>query len=782
MRKKRNFQLLLATILGLIAACTPPTPPPVATAQTVSGTIAQWSSTSSGTLKAYFAKDQAAAASASVASSGAFSLELPVVSGSALTDGVGKLLRGCASPAVTANPADLKLSNLVLWAVEHSNLFAGEAIPSKTGGAVAWIFSDKASAVSGTENCLGMTSKGDAVYTYNLSLALGWNAYQITKTADKAFTLSSIGLTEALTWVLNAYQDVAGLAGGTADTNTVASLKGSLPNLDVNQWLLEISKGNSSETTRLGSVVSQTGNDFNLALPASVSADALGLVSDFIAVSTDCTNSATLSDTTTKYGVLKASLAKNGTSVYEAKLRNYAHQVQWWYVDKPAVIDGFQTCNDRVTPIQKFQLNLQTGWNFVTISLEQFGAVQLFKTATPPAESRWFPELLRQPTPIPPNGFQIAGSSIGGWNISDVGLVRALVKVTDPVFISRPIETADLKNGSFNLFLPFNMDSNLIPIEFKGVCSKAEVNPTNSLGTFLSFEARVGGIQVGLLRPSNNGNKLLYFYANAATQVSGTQTCTDAGVNYTETYQISLIEGWNVIQYQQLEDSATVKRVEVSNVTPNTVSWTLEPTTNTVGLDAGSTNTSLKGNFAPSTTFNQKMRALVFAEDPNAQPLDVGIATISNTGAFTLNLTNNPDPSVLFELNFDDPSCVSSIVYSNPAAVGTPIELTIEDSNGAYISSPRPTVVDNVASERIEFNWWYLDASANVTGSQTCTDPDTGEKFKASFFLNLQAGWNIIGATNKIGTGEYILRSYSSVPSQLRWFTEKDEIEVPNAK
>ena len=770
--------------LGLMFACQPPVPVPplpVASPQAISGTIAQWSSTSSGTLKSYLAKDQAALASSNVSSTGAFSLELPVVT--TLGAGLGNVLRGCASPAVTANPTDLKLSSAVTWAVESSSLFAGEAKPNKASSPVRWIFSDKASTVTGSENCLGMTTKGDAVYTYNLNVTLGWNAYQTVKTADKAYAVSSLGVSEALTWVFNAYQDLRGLVGG-ADTGSINNrIKGSLPAIDINQMLLRISLGYDSSYNNLTGIL-PTSLNFDTVLPSTVDPAYLGLVTDYLRPAEGCSNAVTNSNAAAKYGLLNVLLFKNGVPSHQAMLRSYAHEVQWWYVDQATTVSGFQTCSGSRAIIQKYNLQLQAGWNAIVVSLDDFGAVQLFRTVAIPSGSQWFATALTGDNTFTPSGYPFAGT-IANWtdtngNPLPEGVLQANFRTVDPQFFNRPLQTTAIKAGVFNFFVPKEVSSEMKAIELEGACNKVFATPNTVKGAKLYLDVRVAGQQIAVLNAQNGNQRFEWFYAVADSQVSATQQCSAGGVSYSEEYNLSLKQGWNVIIYTQLEQTATINRQSITVGTAASIQWSLQRLPLTLGSAASSTKTTLQGQMLNPKALAQTLKVIILPDTELDPVQELGSVSIASNGDFSLALPSSLDPSLFIPLSFDDPDCTGTVSYSNPNAAGTPVDLEISDAQGQYITTPVPIFVDNVANEKVEFAWWFLDSATNVSGQQTCTDTTTGEIVKVGFSLNLQAGWNLIGVALKGGT--YTLRSYENLPTNTLWFTEFDEIEVPNAK
>ncbi|MEY4530007.1 MAG: hypothetical protein RLZZ156_728, partial [Deinococcota bacterium] len=762
MRKSKFIQGIVGIgTLGLMFACQPPVPPPlpVALPQTVNGTIAQWSSTSSGVLKSYLAKDQAALAQSGISSTGAFSLELPVVT--TLSAGVGNVLRGCANPDVTANPTDLKLSSVVTWAVESSSLFAGEVNPNKTNNPVRWIFSDKASTVTGTEICLGMTTKGDAVYTYSLNLTLGWNAYQITKTADKAYTVSSLGLSEALTWVFSAYQDLRGLVGG-ADTGSINNrIKGSLPTIDINQMLLRISVGYDSSYNNLTGIL-PTGLDFDTVLPNTVDPAYLGLVADYLRPAEGCTNAVTNSNPTAKSGILDVLLFKNGIPSHQALLRSYAHEVQWWYVDQATTVSGFQTCSGSRAIIQKYNLQLQVGWNAIVVSLDDFGAVQLFRTITIPSGSQWFPTVLTGDNTFTPSGYPFAGTIVN-WtdtngNPLPEGVLQANFRTVDPQFFNRPLQTTAIKAGVFDFFVPKEVSSEMKAIEFQGVCNKVFAIPNTIKGAKLYLDVRVAGQQIALLNAQNGNQRFEWFYASADSQVSATEQCNVGGVTYSEEYNLSLKQGWNTLIYTQLEQTATVNRQSITVGTASSIQWSLQRIPLTLGSAASSTKTSLQGQILNPKALAQTLKVVILPDTELDLIQELGSVSIAANGDFSLALPNSLDPSLFIPLSFDDPDCTGLVNYSNPNAAGTPLDLEISDAQGQYITTPIPIFVDNVNNEKVEFAWWFLDSATNISGQQTCTDTTTGEIANVTFSLTLQAGWNLIGVALKGGT--YTLRSY----------------------
>jgi hypothetical protein len=770
-------------VLALVAACTPA--PVVLSALTVTGQLASWASTSSGTLKAFLAKDQAAVVSGNISSTGGFSLELPVVSGTALTAGLGNLLYGCAAPAVSANPATLQLSKQVTFAVETGGLFAGEVTPRKTNQEVRFIFSNQSSTVSGTEDCLGMTSKGDALYTYNLNLTLGWNAYQILKIADKAYTLSSIALTDVLSWGLKPYQDLAGLTGGV-NSSSQGQVKGTLPNLDVNQLLLRISRGVSGDFSNLGDIRTLTNLEFDQTLPVTINSDLLGLFSEFAAPAEGCTNSSSLSNTAAKFGVLNLVLLKNGTATHQSLLRSYAHEVQWWYADQAVNLTGFQTCSGKSGVIQKYSLQLQAGWNAIVVTLEQFGAVQHFQTFAIPDTSRWYPSALLDANTVEPTGLPFVGA-VSSWIDAQgsplpQGIVQAIFRNTNPEFFNRPLRTAPVTNGTFSFNVPSEVSANLSAVALSGVCGQVSASPNTVTGAPLFLDVRVSGQQIAILVAKNGNQRYEWFYADADATVSNTQQCSLGGVQYTEEYNLNLKKGWNVVSYTQLEETASTNRKSITLGSATNPQWTLQYVPLSIGSATGSTNTKLQGQLLNPQTLSKVFKTFVFGEQETDPNIDLSSANIAATGDFSFDLPDTVDPTLFIPLDFADPDCTGTVQYSNPNAAGTPINLGIFETDDTYVATPLPVLVNNATGEKTEFAWWFLDSASNVTGTQNCTDTTTGQIVQIQFNLQLQAGWNIVGAIINNSQSSYSLKSYTTMPANTLWTTEVDEIEVPNAK
>ncbi len=506
---------------------------------------------------------------------GSFDMSLPAAPNAALL-GVASGLKeaGCQGNFNASNP------NALIGQLGVS-VFRGNSAVAKTflvsySSTTAWWYAASAVNITGQEKC----GSGDEAFItkYNLNLQAGWNLVQrLENSLLKTTTWQNQSTIPSEAKWLTRLEDVGvgvapGQFGGQDAGSTATRMHGKLggwTDTVAASLKLESDAGVSLTT----GVLSATG-EFDLTLPATVDAAAL----EPLELTQGC---GTVTSTPAAPTGVKASLEpdRNGTPLGVIAVGGRGFTVNWVYASSAVTVTGQENCpsGDGAGEDHSYNINFVPGWNLLIemVALKNGNETIQHTSGTLPAGSEWFFEADKEPG-LPDTG---SSSSILSGSVGAAFANNSLrLTVAGQTILTAPLGA----NGEVTATLPITVAaSTLKPLSpARANCvGVLTVTPASSKYGLLSLEIwnkTTFKSPVEITNEDSDGSleKLSWWYLEAATTVSGTQTCAGL-VDNTFKYDLTLHTGWNLILEHQ-EDAPTGERntkFSSVNTAPNGTRW-----------------------------------------------------------------------------------------------------------------------------------------------------------------------------------------------------------------
>ncbi len=506
---------------------------------------------------------------------GIFDIALPAAPNAALL-GVASGLKqaGCEGNVNASNPNAL-IGQLGV-SVFRGNSAIGKTFLVSYSSTTAWWYTASAVNISGQEKC----GSGDEAFItkYNLNLQAGWNLVQrLEDSLLKTTTWKNQSAIPAEAKWLTRLEDVGvgvapGQFGGQDAGSTATRMQGKLggwTDTVAASLKLESDAGVSLTT----GVLSATG-EFDLNLPATVDAAAL----EPLELTQGC---GTVTSTPAAPTGVKASLEpdRSGTPLGVIAVGGRGFTINWVYASSAVTVTGQENCpsGDGAGEEHDYNINFVPGWNLLieTVTLKNDNETIQHTSGTLPAGSEWFFEADKEPG-LPDTGS--TSSSLSGSVGTAFANNSLHLTVAGQTILSTPLGA----NGEVTASLPATIaTSALKPLNpARADCTGViAVTPASSKYGLLSLEIwnkTTFKSPVEITNEDSDGSleKLSWWYLEAATTVSGTQTCAGL-VDNTFKYDLTLHTGWNLILEHQ-EDLPTGERntkFSSVNTAPNGTRW-----------------------------------------------------------------------------------------------------------------------------------------------------------------------------------------------------------------
>ena len=520
--------------------------------------------------------DLTVAAIPATGTNGSFDIALPAAPNSALL-GVASGLKeaGCLGNFAASNPNAL-LGQLGL-SVFRGNSAVGKTFLVSYSSTTAWWYSVSALTISGQEKC----GSGDETFItqYNLNLQAGWNLVQRLENSLLKTTTwkNQLAIPTEAKW-LTRLEDVGvgvapGQFGGQDAGSSATRMHGKLGG-----WTDTVAatlKLESDAGIGLTSGVLSAAGEFDLNLPAAVDA----AVFEPLELTQGCGAGVT-SVPANPTGV-KASLEPDraGTPLGVIAVGGRGFTVNWVYASSVVTVTGQEQCpsGDGAGEENDYNINFVPGWNLLiqTVTLKNDNETIQHTSGTLPAGSEWFFEADKEPG-LPDTGS--TSSSLSGSLGTAFANNSLLFTVGGQTILTAPLGA----NGEVTASLPATVTTSALkPLNpARAGCSGVITltRPSSKYGA-LSLEIwnkTVFKSPVEITNEDSDGSleKLSWWYLEAATTVTGTQTCAGL-VDNTFKYDLNLHTGWNLILEHEQDAPTGERNTKFSsvNTAPNGTRW-----------------------------------------------------------------------------------------------------------------------------------------------------------------------------------------------------------------
>jgi hypothetical protein len=802
-RASRRFAPALFVGLLVIAGCNtnPPDPPPPPGPTTLSGTLTGWVGGTGHRVQAQARNASGTATvlgTADVNANGGFTLALPSSVDAALLRPFGGSRTGCTGNVVVSD-AEAGTVQAEFELVNASG-FVGDALPNLGADQASWTFASKAVRVTGQETCAATTAlPGSRVkpqrttrlrtaatgltYTFDLNLQAGWNLVTYSGTSDSITARSATGNPA---WRIGLENNLGSTPNGADAGSDATHLRGNLGVSSANRLSLEIlrRKADQKATVEGVSAAVDANGNFDLTLPAQIETSYL---EPLTGLNTDCSNGLTLSDANAQYGELVAAAAKGAMRLGEARALGYAHEINWWFLDRAVTVSGQQVCTvgtapNTATRTFNFDLTLSAGWNLIVSSqTSKSGDAVTVRGGTIPPGTRWLlaqDDAVDVPGPVGIGGPD-AGSTptnpkgrLGDWKSAQGAPATLEVILANGTSLAQTTIDAD---GHFNLALPASIDeTQLSALDLSVGCNgNLTYNPPDALGEMVYFDPFRAEDQLGWVVAGDDGLEVNWVYVASATTVTGSEVCTDGdGTTDTYTYNLNLASGWNLVASKVTLEGGNLRVNLTNGPLPSGTQWFYERFVDDGEPDRGSTPSLVAGKLSTDRVAHT-LEASVLTRDGFPSPVLLE-TVIGADGSFTLNLPSSIDTTqnALSSLSFNASGCVGTVALSDSSAKTGVLafELRAPSSNN-FVALVEAGGVSSDGKE-LDLEWWYLDKDATVSGHQTCQG--TVQSSERRYDLNLRAGWNLVlheSETDRSGMEVTSSTTVAQAPTDIRWLS-----------
>jgi hypothetical protein len=253
---------------------------------------------------------------------------------------------------------------------------------------------------------------------------------------------------------------------------------------------------------------------------------------------------------------------RDGTPLGVIAVGGRGFTVNWVYASSAVTVTGQENCpsGDGAGEEHNYNIDFVPGWNLLIeqVTIKNGNEAIQHKSGTLPAGSEWFFEADKEPG-LPDTGS--TSSSLSGSVGAGFANNSLLLTVGGQTILTTTLGA----NGEATATLPTTVASNALKSlnPARADCTGTlTVTPPRKYGV-LSLEIwklPVFKSPVEITNEDSDGSleKLFWWYLEAATTVSGTQTCAGL-VNNTFKYDLNLQAGWNLV-LEHVEEEPTGER------------------------------------------------------------------------------------------------------------------------------------------------------------------------------------------------------------------------------
>ena len=481
--------------------------------------------------------------------SGEFNFALPTTLNTSLlgaTSGVNTA--GCTGQ-IAVNPTSAVTGQL-LTSIYRGREVIGKAKLVTFSSTFHWWYAPSVTTIVGQQGC------NTGAVQYNLSLVAGWNLISETRDSIRKTTVwtNLTAIPSDAKWLPEIEDDSFGVfpgaVGGADNGSSAAQVSGTLGGWS--EVAAAALKFESDAGVELASGTVSSSGEFQLKLPSTISDSSLAPLE----LTQGC-QSVPISPSNALGARASLEPIRDGVPLGTITAGGRGYTVSWVYAASAVQLAGTEVCElgDGQSEEHRYRIAFTQGWNILIEQAYFKNGIEYteHRSGTVPTGTQWYFEIDKDP------GLADTGSTLTTLS----GLVdRSFANKSVRVSVGSQQIASVTVGAAGDVFatLPATLPANkLTPLNVtRAACGGSiNVSPSQKFGVLNLnvWDANTFKSVIEISNEESDGalEKIYWWYLEADTTVSGTQTCVGE-INRTFKYNLALKIGWNLVLEHEQED------------------------------------------------------------------------------------------------------------------------------------------------------------------------------------------------------------------------------------